>query len=122
MYPPTRPSHTRLSCELKGAEIILPEGEKKNTAAPGLVKSQWLAAIQSHRGERWPDEWGGRGCARGSPASPSQPARPGPPPPPEESRGPSGGAPGAAGTRRSHWALFASAALGEATSEAELSR
>lgn len=121
MYPPTRPSHTRLSCELKGAEIILPEGEKKNTAAPGLVKSQWLAAIQSHRGERWPDECGGRGCARGSPASPS-PRAPRAPPNPQASRGPSGGAPGAAGTRRSHWALFASAALGEATSEAELSR
>lgn len=29
MCPPTRPSHTRLSCELKGAEIILSEGEKK---------------------------------------------------------------------------------------------
>lgn len=59
MCPPTRPSHTRLSCELKGAEIILSE-EKKNTAAPDLVKSQWLAAIQSHRGERWPGKWGGR--------------------------------------------------------------
>ena len=34
--------------------------KKKNTAAPDLVKSQWLAAIQSHRGERWPGEWGGR--------------------------------------------------------------
>lgn len=29
MCPPTRPSHTRLSCELKGAEIILSEEKKK---------------------------------------------------------------------------------------------
>lgn len=34
--------------------------KKKNTAAPYLVKSQWLAAIQSHRGECWPGKWGGR--------------------------------------------------------------
>lgn len=60
MCPPTRPSHTRLSWELKGAEIILWRKKKKNTAAPDLVKSQWLAAIQSHRGECWPGKWGGR--------------------------------------------------------------
>lgn len=73
MCPPTRPSHTRLSSKLKGAEIISSEGnykkeerkKKSHNAVPNLVRSQWLAAaIQSHRGERWPREVGGRGGER----------------------------------------------------------
>lgn len=73
MCPPTRPSHTRLSSKLKGAEIIPSEGnfkkeerkKKSHNAVPNLVRSQWLAAaIQSHRGERWPREVGGRGGER----------------------------------------------------------
>ncbi|CAN0317052.1 unnamed protein product [Rangifer tarandus platyrhynchus] len=59
---------------------------------------------------------GARAARQPRPGSPRAPG------PPEESRGSSGGAPGAAGTRRSHWAPLASAALGEATSEAELPR
>lgn len=74
MCPPTRPSHTRSSSELKGVEIIPSEGNFKkeerkgvkiHNAVPNLVRSQWLAAaIQSHRGERWPREVGGRGRVR----------------------------------------------------------
>lgn len=76
MCPPTRPSHTRLSSKLKGAEIISSEGnykkeerkKKSHNAVPNLVRSQWLAAaIQSHRGERsaGPERWeGGAGRER----------------------------------------------------------
>lgn len=80
MCPPTRPSPTKLSCELKGAEIISSKGRgrKKYTAAPDLVKSQRLAAIKSHHGERWPGKCGGREGRGESERGALRPVRSGP--------------------------------------------
>lgn len=96
-----------------GRNYSLKEKERKkerNTAAPDLVKSQWLAAIPSHHGERWPGKWGGReGSGEGGSvalAGQPSPARPG-------ALSPWGGHAGAVSAnvpQRLHSALFVAAA------------
>lgn len=77
MRPPTRPSHTRLSCELKGAEIILSEeGKKKKYCSSRFGKKPVACCNPESPWGALAGHWGGGRAREGG--SLAQPARPSP--------------------------------------------